>query len=148
MLHLAGRPGRCCPLVSDVQVSLQSQALADLLSKLIAGVASHKDNTNAILKFYYGFPTLFLTCFGNEAFFVLLYIYRFAEGPEIAQLGIKSVFKPGTPMKLVELGILVSFPVFAFKQLTNVIQLVDASSSIAEGDYSAYLKKKAEKKKK
>lgn len=34
----------------------------------MAGIQSHKENTNPILKFYYSFPFLLLFCVGNEAF--------------------------------------------------------------------------------
>jgi len=107
---------------------------------------SHKEideTQNALLRLYYTDKrVLFVVCAMNELFFCMLYLSgRQLEvaaglgGAACASAG--AIMPPGTPAGqcgAVELVWLASLPFFAFKQLTNVIQLVGASKAIATID--------------
>ncbi|KAJ1959714.1 phosphatidylinositol synthase 1 (CDP-alcohol phosphatidyltransferase1) [Dispira parvispora] len=91
-------------------------------SSLVAGAESHKQiakNQNFILRAYYhNNNVLFLFCFANEAFFMLLYLYHSATSYQ----------------GLVYALMLLTFPICAGKQVINVIQLVGSSKQLAALD--------------
>lgn len=96
-------------------------------SSLVRGVTSHKqisDKQNPLLKIYYhNRSVLGALCFGNEAFFIGLYLCHFQVGPIVAfGLGV------------LQLAVYLVAPLMAFKQLMNVIQLVQAAKDIVELD--------------
>uniref|UniRef100_A0A7E4VZI0 CDP-diacylglycerol--inositol 3-phosphatidyltransferase n=1 Tax=Panagrellus redivivus TaxID=6233 RepID=A0A7E4VZI0_PANRE len=89
----------------------------------LTGKNTHKDSDNPILHYYYtSRPFLFFMCFGNEAFFSLLYIHAFYTGP--AFLGVS----------FVSFLAFLTFPVAFVKQLISLVHLVVASQTIAEFD--------------
>ena len=84
------------------------------------GHKSHKDcdsSTPTLMKLYYTNKIfLFSICGGNEVFFICLYGLRWFPGMLLNGL------------------LVATFPVFLFKQIMNVIQLVNASVQLAEQD--------------
>jgi CDP-diacylglycerol--inositol 3-phosphatidyltransferase len=92
-----------------------------MVSTLSTGLQSHKTmrkDTHWLLNLYYtDRKVLFSVCLGNEMFFILLYV--------AGKLG----FGWG-----VGVGFVLAFPVFVFKQICNVIQLVDASMQLVRLD--------------
>eukprot|EP01089_Gocevia_fonbrunei_P012599 TRINITY_DN3022_c0_g1_i1.p1 TRINITY_DN3022_c0_g1~~TRINITY_DN3022_c0_g1_i1.p1 ORF type:complete len:148 (-),score=5.77 TRINITY_DN3022_c0_g1_i1:113-556(-) len=100
---------------------------AHLYSSLIRGIKSHKTistDQNPLLKIYYSNRSVLgALCFGNEAFWLGLYLCYWTSGPIlIGQLGLFNI-----------LTILVS-PLMAIKQLMNLIQLLQASKDIVAFD--------------
>jgi CDP-diacylglycerol--inositol 3-phosphatidyltransferase len=86
--------------------------------KTVKSGKSHKEcdeNTPFLMKLYYSNKTvLFLVCGGNEIFF----------------MGLYGLVKDICPRWVV----LVSFPVFAFKQVMNLVQLLKACEGLASLD--------------
>ena len=84
------------------------------------GKNSHKEvdeSTPFLMKLYYTNRLfLFSICGGNELFFIFLYGLKWWNNYFVMTM------------------LVLSFPVFAFKQLMNVIQLVNASVQLAEQD--------------
>ncbi|KAJ3301686.1 CDP-diacylglycerol-inositol 3-phosphatidyltransferase [Kappamyces sp. JEL0829] len=94
-----------------------------------AGRKSHKaidrEGTPYLMYLYYTNRTvLFWVCFGNETFFMLLYCMA-QPWPHLATL--------------MSVLLLLSTPVMVFKQVMNVIQLVAASSALAQKDWDEAL---------
>merc|ERR1719323_3084969 len=89
------------------------------MSKVEAGNDTHKQGQFWILKFYYTFPyALLVVCIGQELFLLLLYVYfHLSHGSALAGL-CESILK-------------LSCPVFAFKQICNVFQLMEAADYYA-----------------
>ncbi|CAD5226112.1 unnamed protein product [Bursaphelenchus xylophilus] len=90
----------------------------------LTGKVSHKSSDNPLLHYYYtSRPFLFFMCFGNEAFYGLLYLNAFWTGPNIV-LGI-------TPMKI----LIAPFCVVALiKSGISVVHLITASQTVVEHD--------------
>jgi CDP-diacylglycerol--inositol 3-phosphatidyltransferase len=105
-----------------------------MYSKVKKG-SSHKVNTNPILAFYYGFPTLFIFCFGNEGFFISSYVLKHAKGPEVPFLGATNYWRQGNYWTVWEFLWTLALPFFICKQFFNIVQLADACNDIAETDY-------------
>jgi CDP-diacylglycerol--inositol 3-phosphatidyltransferase len=96
----------------------------------LTGKDTHKESKNQILHYYYtSRPFLFFMCFGNEAFFSLLYINAFWSGPSL--LGI--YFIPFLAF--------IFFWVALVKQLISIVHLVVASQTVAEFDVARHNKK-------
>lgn len=91
------------------------------------GLALHKavdELMNPLLRLYYtNKNVLFVVCFLNEMFFVGLYLAHFG-------------YSTGTAMAVL------SFPVWAFKQVTNVIQMVAAAETLVAEDVRERVEKK------
>lgn len=91
------------------------------------GKESHKTmdpDTHFLMKLYYTDRTvLFMVCAGNELCFIFMYA-----------LGWYSSWS-------IYLGLLLTAPVCIFKQMMNVIQLVAASKTLADGDLAESNKK-------
>lgn len=98
-----------------------------MYSQIVSGSSSHKklkEGTNWLLKLYYENRTfLFLVCALNELFYIALYLYHF-----------DIFYFPGTSIDLAFWLIIVCTPVWFFKQVCNVIQLVNACQILAELD--------------
>ncbi|KAJ1983123.1 phosphatidylinositol synthase 1 (CDP-alcohol phosphatidyltransferase1) [Dimargaris verticillata] len=96
-----------------------------MYSSLLAGADSHKkisEHQNPILKAYYhNNKVLFLFCFANEAFFMLLYLHHYVPNHAL----------------VVRALLLLTFPICAGKQVINVIQLVGSSQQLAANDVAA-----------
>ncbi|KAI9486015.1 MAG: CDP-alcohol phosphatidyltransferase-domain-containing protein [Benjaminiella poitrasii] len=105
-----------------------------MYSSMVSGSSSHKkisEKQNFFLRMYYtNNIVLFIMCAGNELFFVLLYVLRF-NGP------ISGFWW----MSLIVTGVIC----FA-KQFVNVIQIVNASKTLANTDLEDRAKAIAEKK--
>lgn len=98
----------------------------------ITGGATHKTSSNPILHYYYtSRPFLFFMCLGNEAFFSLLYVYKFWSGPSF--LGIY----------LIPFLIIIFFPVAFVKQLISVVHLITASQTVGTIDSAKYITKQS-----
>jgi CDP-diacylglycerol--inositol 3-phosphatidyltransferase len=99
-----------------------------MVSQTKSGKESHKemgDDVPYLMKLYYTNRTvLFLVCGGNELFYIFLYCFQWSTG------------------SWVTFGLMVSFPVFAFKQLMNLIQLKEASCALANSDLESHKKQK------
>ncbi|KAI9206451.1 CDP-alcohol phosphatidyltransferase-domain-containing protein [Polychytrium aggregatum] len=112
-------------LLFQVLISLDlSSHYMHMYSSLTSGASSHKvmdSKSNPLLRLYYTSSTvLFLVCAGNELFFIAWYLTG-ALPDEFAQ---KGAFALAVTM----------FPIMAFKQILNVVQLVGASRRLAEVD--------------
>ena len=83
-----------------------------------------KEKTNPLLYLYYtSRPVLGFVCTGNEFFYIGLYMYHF------------------DPSTVVMVFTLICFPVWAFKQVTNVIQLTGSMKELADIDAEMRLKR-------
>jgi len=107
------------------------------LSKVEAGGDTHKTGNFWILEFYYTFPyALLVVCVGQELFLLVWYIQ-----PYLANGSVLYHYS--------QLLMTISFPVFAFKQLTNVLALVEAIDFYATTSLAKHIqerKQDAEKK--
>ncbi|MEM7589923.1 MAG: CDP-alcohol phosphatidyltransferase family protein [Cyanobacteria bacterium P01_A01_bin.83] len=97
----------------------------------ILGKASHKDSaqwtSNGLLKLYYGNKSFMdLLILGNELFYLLLYLSFYSIGV---------VFYVGNwQLDLWQLILIICFPVYLLKQITNVLQLQESAQAIANFD--------------
>lgn len=121
-----------------------------MLSSLNQGVSSHKKipkEQSWILRQYYGNNiVLFLFCACNELFFVSIYLLSFPPPPNSPpRLGTSASHKTtlltcalgyirGIPLSYPYLLAFITFPVCAFKNWINVIQMVNAAKALAEVD--------------
>jgi CDP-diacylglycerol--inositol 3-phosphatidyltransferase len=104
-------------LVLDI-VSHWCQTYAKLSQKL----TTHKGSKNPLLNFYYTFPyALLVVCVAQELFLLCVYL--------LSSAGQSSILLPFAYPAAV-----VSFPIFALKQIINVVQLVDAVAEIVDLD--------------
>lgn len=105
---------------------------AHLYSSLARGVKSHKiidEKQSSLLRIYYTSRTvLFTLCFGNEAFFLLLYLLHFWAGP--------TFYVPivARQLSLVELAIWIVAPLSFIKQFMNFVQMIQACRDIVSLD--------------
>ncbi|KAJ7709966.1 CDP-alcohol phosphatidyltransferase-domain-containing protein [Mycena rosella] len=103
-----------------------------MYSSLVTGSVSHKlvtGDVSKILWWYYNDPlTLFVVCAGNELFFVSLYLIKWTVKPIGIPIDLLSTLTyPG-------LFALLSFPIFALKNVINVVQLWKASKILVGVD--------------
>ncbi|KAF8163228.1 CDP-diacylglycerol-inositol 3-phosphatidyltransferase [Crassisporium funariophilum] len=100
-----------------------------MYSSLVTGSTSHKTVTSdvsRILWFYYNDSrTLFFVCAGNELFFVALYLMKWTTTP-IGLYGLDLTFPTVMAVS--------TFPIFAFKNFINVVQLWKASKILVGVD--------------
>ncbi|KAG7810751.1 hypothetical protein KL921_002379 [Ogataea angusta] len=102
-----------------------------MYASITSGSKSHKSmkkDTSILLKLYYeNRIVLFLVCALNELFYMALYLdyYKFRALPLIG-------------ISFPRLLIYVSAPVWFFKQVTNVIQLMQACTTLAQQDAQTY----------
>ncbi|KAJ1794339.1 phosphatidylinositol synthase 1 (CDP-alcohol phosphatidyltransferase1) [Coemansia sp. RSA 2399] len=94
-----------------------------MYSQLITGKTNHKQMNNDahwILRAYYtDRRVLFAFCFGNEAFFLLLYVNKFLSS---------------TPLYLSIALTVLAFPLFFIKNFINVVQLYESAKDLAKLD--------------
>jgi len=89
----------------------------------LTGKTTHKSSNNKLLNYYYtSKPFLFFMCFGNEAFYGLLYLGVFWNGPSF--IGIQ----------FVQFITLLFFPVALLKSVISLFHLVTASQAVVEHD--------------
>ncbi|KAI6237601.1 hypothetical protein M3Y95_00282500 [Aphelenchoides besseyi] len=95
----------------------------------ITGKSTHKSSDNKILHFYYtSRPFLFFMCFGNEAFFGLLYINAFwTERSTVA-----TVF--------MILALIIFFIMAIVKSIISLVHLVEATQTVVEFDVNERIK--------
>ncbi|KAF4614545.1 hypothetical protein D9613_002986 [Agrocybe pediades] len=101
-----------------------------MYSSLVTGSTSHKlvtSDVSRILWLYYNDSrTLFFFCFGNELFFVSLYLIKWTSAPS----GIPLLERWTFP----EILAVLCFPVFFVKNVINVVQLWKASKILVGVD--------------
>ncbi|KAJ1986327.1 phosphatidylinositol synthase 1 (CDP-alcohol phosphatidyltransferase1) [Coemansia thaxteri] len=95
-----------------------------MYSQLCTGKTNHKqmdDSAHWILRAYYtDRRVLFAFCFGNEAFFLLIYLNHYLESGAVYYLSL--------------LLTLAAFPIFAVKNLINLVQLYESAKDLAKLD--------------
>ena len=94
-----------------------------MYASLLLGLGSHKECTNALLRFYYWKPVLFLACAGTEVWYMSLFVLAHTEGPVI--------FGGLTAFRAVYY---VCSPVCVFKQVANAVQLYVACQALVDSD--------------
>lgn len=98
-----------------------------MYAQINTGSNSHKNlnkDANWLLRLYYENRVfLFFVCAFTEIFYVALYLYHFDY-----------FYIPGTEIDLSYWLVILTAPVWAFKQVCNVIQLVNASELLVELD--------------
>ncbi|KAL8292896.1 hypothetical protein RQP46_000590 [Phenoliferia psychrophenolica] len=129
-----------------------------MYASLLSGSTSHKSVTKEqswiLWSYYNNSTTLFLFCFGNELFFVALYlvewtqhhtigleslVLRLSDYPELLAV-IKQVPGHAAALRVVanltwpQVIAAVSFPVCAMKQAINCVQFWKASKVLVEAD--------------
>ncbi|MEM7758091.1 MAG: CDP-alcohol phosphatidyltransferase family protein [Cyanobacteria bacterium P01_A01_bin.40] len=97
----------------------------------ILGKASHKDSSqwasNRLLKLYYGNKSFMdLLILGNEVFYLLLYLSFYSVGV--------SFYLSNWSLNLWQLLLIVCFPIYLVKQITNVLQLQESAQAIVNYD--------------
>ncbi|OWB63949.1 hypothetical protein B5S32_g4444 [[Candida] boidinii] len=112
----------------QILVSLDlSSHYIHMYASLSSGSTSHKkidDNQNFLLKLYYSNRNvLFIVCFFNEAFYMALYLSYY----DIYKLPLINLTLP-------QIVAYISFPIWFFKQITNIIQLCGAAHILADLD--------------
>jgi len=150
--------GSCFTLHAYVQVQFShvfnfvlSRLQCLCYSSLNQGVSSHKKipkEQSWILRQYYGNNiVLFLFCACNELFFVSIYLLSFPPPPnspprlgkniestKVHELTQLLGYIRGIPLSYPYLIAFITFPVCAFKNWINVIQMVNAAKALAEVD--------------
>ncbi|KAI9501489.1 phosphatidylinositol synthase 1 (CDP-alcohol phosphatidyltransferase1) [Coemansia spiralis] len=111
-------------IVFNLLIALDiSSHYMQMYSQLITGKTNHKqmdESAHWILKAYYtDRRVLFGFCFGNEAFFLLMYMNKFLEGYAFY---ISALFTAAT------------FPVFFIKNVINLVQLYESAKDLAKLD--------------
>lgn len=98
----------------------------------MTGSESHKSvkkDGNYILHLYYtSRAVLFWVCAFNELFYILLYCYH--HEVLTAVTGIKGV----ASVNVTAILLMVSAPIWAFKQIVNVIQMIGAANNLVSLD--------------
>ena len=93
-------------------------------TSLLLGLDSHKECTNALLRCYYWKPVLYLTVSGTELWYMSLFVLKHTNGPLVPGLGVSLV--PGLYY--------LCLPIWAFKQVVNVVQFAVACLVLVEHD--------------
>jgi len=112
-----------------------------MYSSLVTGSRSHKlvtSDVSRILWLYYNDSrTLFFICAGNELFYVSLYLMKWVTEP----LGLPSILRTWTYAQALAA---VSLPVWALKNVINVVQLWKASKILVGVDLAERAKARQE----
>lgn len=106
-----------------------------MYATLSNGATSHKkvSSQSKLLQLYYtDTNVLFTVCAANELFFVGLYLYSFPLKSD-PRLG----YVHGIPLSFATILCALTFPLWVFKQVTNVIQMQQAALSLAKTDVDA-----------
>jgi len=107
-----------------------------MVSSLETGSSSHKkvdsDVSRILARYYTDSRVLFAFCFGNELFFVALYLMKWVE----SSIGLESY--SGHPslnhLTYPQLLAILTFPIFFLKNVINVVQLWKASKILVGVD--------------
>ncbi|KAJ2359892.1 phosphatidylinositol synthase 1 (CDP-alcohol phosphatidyltransferase1) [Coemansia sp. RSA 2607] len=126
-------PSFALPFALLVSLDISSHYM-QMYSQLITGKTNHKqmdDGKHWVLRAYYtDRRVLFAFCFGNEAFFLLLYVITYLSGAaRVLAIGLAVVM----------------FPLFAIKNIINVIQLCESAKDLAKLDADQLNKDRAAK---
>ncbi|PRP81649.1 hypothetical protein PROFUN_01156 [Planoprotostelium fungivorum] len=115
---------------------------AHIFSSLMGGGTSHKatrPNQNPLVKLYYtNRYVLAFLCFGNEGFFLNLYLYYFYQGPYLNLGPLTPLFAPifgdatGQVSAICALVWFFYFPIMLTKQFMNWVQLQAAFEDLVE----------------
>jgi CDP-diacylglycerol--inositol 3-phosphatidyltransferase len=104
----------------------------------MGGSESHKSikkDGNIVLRLYYtSRAVLFWVCAFNELFYILLYCQYYGT--------FTKANVAGQHLNLTLILLAVSTPIWALKQIINVIQMVDAAKHLASLDVSPSSRKK------
>ncbi|KAJ1941702.1 phosphatidylinositol synthase 1 (CDP-alcohol phosphatidyltransferase1) [Linderina macrospora] len=114
-----------CALAFCFLISLDiSSHYMQMYSQLITGKTNHKQmdvNAHWVLKAYYtDRRVLFGFCFGNEAFFMLIYLVEYLTNSLAWYCGVGLA--------------VVAFPVCVIKNVINVVQLYESAKDLAKLD--------------
>jgi len=120
-----------CAILFQLLIALDfSSHYMHMYSSLVTGSTSHKlvtSDVSRILWMYYNDSrTLFFVCAGNELFFVSLYLIKWTTTP-IGLAGLGDLTYP-------QFMALLTFPIFAIKNIINVVQLWKASKILVGVD--------------
>lgn len=97
-----------------------------VVASLLVGEGHKKIKTGFLLRIYYeNRIVLGLVCLGNEMFYIFAYMGYFFPIIEIFDLQLEIFWY----------AMLLCFPVFALKQLLNIIQLQYSACEIVEWEY-------------
>ena len=100
---------------------------------LIGGASSHKGSANWVVRLYYRRSVLFIVCAGTELWYLSLYAMYFVPDLMFSLPG-------GIALPLCRTLTMITTPIFAFKQVTNVVQLHVAMHTLVEIDADAQRK--------
>ena len=130
-------------LIFQILLSLDiSSHYMHMYSSMMSGASSHKSiskDANLLLRLYYSNQhVLFLVCAGNELFFMTTYLLA-PHNDVYSTLEAESLVRYG---ELIRWIWWISLPIFVFKQITNVIQLINAAITLADSDMLARKKGK------
>jgi len=115
---------------------------ARVISSLSLGNTSHKavsQNQSWLIRLYYTNRfVLGFMCFGNEAFFLHLYLLQFYQGP-LVSLGplapyLSHIFGGNEISAVAAMTFFLYFPIMFVKQYINLIQLKQSFQDIADLD--------------
>jgi len=105
-----------------------------MYSSLVTGSTSHKvirEDVSKILRYYYqDSRVLFLTCAGNEVFFVALYLMKWTKAP----IGLDFLPDAISELSWPELAAWTTLPIFLYKNFLNIVQLWKASKILVGVD--------------
>jgi CDP-diacylglycerol--inositol 3-phosphatidyltransferase len=111
---------------------------AHIYSSLSRGATSHKavtaDQSWFIRLYYTNRLVLGGLCWGNEGFFLMLYLLHFYTGPIIPGLHPLAQILGVPAVGLVLLKLLIYTPLMAIKQFMNLVQLKQAALDLVEMD--------------
>lgn len=105
-----------------------------MYKSLIFGAGSHKTmnaQQNILMRIYYTVPyAMFVTCVCAEAFYVSLFML--CSAPADWHVSIPLLDRP---MSFFAVTLYLSTPLFVFKQIVNVIQMVEAFADLGRYDF-------------
>ncbi|KAF7336724.1 CDP-diacylglycerol--inositol 3-phosphatidyltransferase [Mycena venus] len=113
-----------------------------MYSSLVTGSSSHKDiseDVSAILQLYYtNKVVLFVVCAGNECFYISLYLMKWTATP----IDLPSLMPWASGWTYAEMFAACTSPVWALKNVFNVIQLWKASKILVGVDIAERKRKR------
>jgi len=120
---------------------------AHVISSLSRGASSHKAVTQKqswfIRLYYTNRLVLGGLCWGNEGFFLMLYLLHFWAGPTIPGLHPLAQLLGVPEVGLILFKLVLYAPLMAIKQFMNIVQLKQACIDIVELDETERKLKKA-----
>lgn len=94
-------------------------------ASLLLGLGTHKQVDNALLRFYYWKPALFVVCSATEMWYMSLYTLGWTEGVTVPIFG-------GIGLARLMCGLCTPFAIF--KQVANLVQMYVACEALVEHD--------------